>query len=241
MNESLRGIVLHTVKYNEKNAVVRVYTDAHGIMSFLLPQSAGKVARMRRALFRELSLLEITTAITPNRDIFRIIDARVSEPLPMLYTNPVKNAIALFLTELLSRVIVEQEPNAPLFSYIWSAIKLLDALDDGIANFHICFLWNLGVFLGIEPDASTYSKGYAFDMVNGVFIHGLPAHSHFVTGDEAEEVYRLSRMTFENMHHYRFSRAQRNRVLDLSLEYLSIHNSSLGNLRSPEILRALFD
>ena len=116
MNESLRGIVLHTVKYNEKNAVVRVYTDAHGIMSFLLPQSAGKVARMRRALFRELSLLEITTAITPNRDIFRIIDARVSEPLPMLYTNPVKNAIALFLTELLSRVIVEREPSAPLCS-----------------------------------------------------------------------------------------------------------------------------
>ena len=59
MNESLRGVVLRTVKYNDKNAVVRVYTDTHGLLSFLLPQGQGKAARMRRALFQPLSLVEI--------------------------------------------------------------------------------------------------------------------------------------------------------------------------------------
>ena len=142
MYERLRGVVLRTVNYNDKNSVVRVYTDTQGLLSFLLPQSNGKVARVRRALFQPLSLVEIESDILPSRDIFRIKEARCLVPLTTLHADPVKNAIALFVTELLSHVIVEQERNAPLFSFISSSVQLLDKLDRGVANFHICFLYN---------------------------------------------------------------------------------------------------
>ena len=63
MIEKLQGVVLRTIKYNDKNAIVRVYTDMHGVMAFLLPQGSGKVARQRRALFQPLSLVEIVADI----------------------------------------------------------------------------------------------------------------------------------------------------------------------------------
>ena len=185
MYERLNGVVLRTISYNDKNSIVRVYTDSHGLLSFLLPQSNGKTARMRRALFQPLSLVEIESDITANREIYRIREARCLVPLPSLHSHPVKNAVSLFITELLSHVIVEEEQNAPLFAYISSSVQLLDRLEKGIANFHICFLYNLGIFLGIEPDTSTYVKGSRFDMLNGVFTTGIPSHSHFLCPEES--------------------------------------------------------
>lgn len=241
MNERLRGVVLRTVKYNDKNAVVRVYTDTRGLLAFLLPQSAGKAARVRRALFQPLSLVEIESDILPSRDIFRIKEARCLVPLAEIHADPVKNAVALFLTELLSHVIVEQERNAPLFSFIANSVQVLDKAEAGVSNFHICFLYNLGLFIGIEPDSGTYSPGKCFDMLNGVFVDGLPPHPHFVEGREAEAVYRLSRMNFSNMHLFKMNRLQRNRLLALTLDYYRLHNSSIGELRSPDVLASLFE
>lgn len=241
MYEKLRGVVLRTVKYNDKYSVVRVYTDGYGLLSFLLPQNGGKVSRVRRALFQPLSLVEIESNILPNRDIYRLSETRCMVPLMDLYSNPIKNSIALFITDLLSQVIVEREQNAPLFSFLFSSIQLLDELDDGYANFHICFLYHLGVFIGIEPDVSTYRPNYYFDMLNGVFSGTRPIHPHFVEGEEARALMLLSRMTFANMHHFRFNRMQRKRLLKLTVDYYALHHSSLGELKSLEVLSELFE
>lgn len=240
METTMRGVALRSIKYNDKNSIVRVYTDQHGLLSFLLPQNSGKMSRQRRALFQPLSLVEIVADIRPNREIHRIKEARCLEPLPNLHTDPVKNAVALFITELLSHVIVEQERNAPLFAFLFGSVQFLDRAKEGTANFHICFLYNLGVFIGIEPDTSTYQPGMAFDMEAGVFVKGVPLHRHFVDGEEARAVYWLTRITYSNMHRYRFNREQRNRLLELTLEYYRLHHASLGELRSPAVLAELF-
>ncbi len=240
MDTTIMGVALRSVKYNDKNSIVRVYTDRYGLLSFLLPQNNGKTARQRRALFQPLSLVEIIADIRPNRDIHRIKEARCLEPLPNLHTDPVKNAVALFITELLSHVIVEQERNAALFAFIVGSVRLLDKAKEGTANFHICFLYNLGVFIGIEPDTSTYQPGMSFDMEAGTFVRGVPLHRHFVDGEEASTVYQLTRITYANMHRYRFNREQRNRLLNLTLDYYRLHHASLGELRSPAVLADLF-
>lgn len=47
-------------------------------------------------------------------------------------------------------------------------------------------------------------------------------------------------MTFSNLHIFRFNREERNQMLDTILTYYRLHNSTLGALRSPEILKQLF-
>ena len=241
MYERLNGVVLRTISYNDKNSIVKVYTDSHGLLSFLLPQNGGKAARMRRALFQPLSLVEIESDITAGREIYRIRESRCIVPLPSLHSHPVKNALSLFITELLSHVIVEEERNAPLFSYISNSVQLLDRLDDGIANFHICFLYHLGAFVGIQPDTATYRNGYWFDMDNGIFTPRQPLHTHVLAPREAAVMMLLSRMTFANLHLFRFNRDQRNEILDIALSYYRLHNSTIGDMKSPDILRQVFD
>ena len=54
----MRGIVLHVLKYSDKNSIAHIYTDVRGRMSFLIPQGNTRSARMRNATFMPLSVIQ---------------------------------------------------------------------------------------------------------------------------------------------------------------------------------------
>ncbi len=240
MQETVQGIVLNTIRYSDRHNIVHVYTDRHGLMAFAVPQGATRSARQRAAMLMPLSLIECVVSTRPARELASLRDLRRTYPLMSIYSDPVKNAIALFVSEVLTHVIQEQESNPPLYRYIEQAVMLLEQLSDNVANFHICFLYHLGAFLGIEPDVGSYRSGYWFDMNDGVFRPGpVPGHRH-LRPEQARVIALLARITFSNMGHFRFSRQQRDQVLDTTLTYFQLHNSSLGTLRSPQVLKQLF-
>lgn len=241
MYEKTRGIVLHVIKYSDKNSIAHVYTDTRGRMSLLLPQGATKAARVRNAMFMPLSMVEFEARLTPGRDLATFKECRCVLPLTRLYADPGKSAVAMFMSELLGRSILESERNEPLFRFIAASVQLLDRLDRGVANFHICFLYHLGPFLGIQPDTATYREGYWFDMENGIFTPSHPLHSHVLAPREAAVLQLLSRMTFANLHRFKFNRTQRNEILDIALAYYQLHNSTIGAMKSPDILRQVFE
>ncbi|MEG0700124.1 MAG: DNA repair protein RecO [Muribaculaceae bacterium] len=240
MIEKLRGIVLQSIKYSDKNSIVKIFTDTYGNMSFFLPQGGGKVAKMRNAHFMPLSHIEFEANILPGREIYGFRDVRLVYPFSSLYSDPVKNAIVMFITELLGKVLNGSEQNLGLFRYVSTAVRLLDEIKMGTSNFHICFLYHLGSYLGVQPNIEAYSDGYWFDMLNGDFTPMMPAHSHGLKPDDAKVIMMLSRISFSNLHHFKFSREQRNDVLDLMLKYYELHNTTLSSLKSPEILKQLF-
>ena len=240
MYEKLRGVVLNTIRYSDKHNIVHIYTDGRGLMSFAVPLGKTAAVRMRNALLMPLSLVDIEAGMQSNRDLARLREVRRNYPLATVYGDPVKNAIALFISELLAHVIQEPEGNAPLFRYIEQAVQLLEQMPGQVANFHICFLYPLGAHLGIQPTLESYRKDYWFDMTDGTFVPAaVRGHMH-LKPDEAQVIHLLSRMTFSNMGVFRFSREQRNRVLDVIISYYRLHNAAIGTLRSPEILKQLF-
>lgn len=240
MYEKLKGVVLNTVRYSDKHNIVHIYTDGRGLMSFAVPLGKTNAARMRNAMLMPLSLVELEAGVRPGRDLSMLREVRRSYPLATVYSDPVKNAIALFISELLAHVIQEPEGNDPLFRYIEQAVRLLEQMPGQVANFHICFLYHLGAHLGIQPNLESYHKGYWFDMTEGIFVPAaVRGHMH-LKPDEAQVIHLLSRMTFSNMGVFRFSREQRNRVLDLIISYYRLHNAAIGTLRSPDILKQLF-
>ncbi|MDD2960591.1 MAG: DNA repair protein RecO [Muribaculaceae bacterium] len=241
MYEKLEAIVLHTVKYSDKNSIVSLFSKERGRISLLLPQGLGKLAKLRRAMFLPLSIVEVDANIMPGRDIFKIREARTIEPLHDIHINPYKNAIAMFIAELLGRVIQGSEDNRGLFNYLSVSIRLLDSIDEGVANFHICFLYKLGSFLGIQPDTQTYFSGYAFDMEGGVFVPFVRRSATILTPEEAGVLMLIDRMTFANMNKFKFNRSQRNELLELILRYYKLHNSTLGAMKSPDVLMHLFE
>ena len=240
MREKLNGIVINVIKYNEKHNIAHIYTDKLGMMSFLVRQGATHAARMRNAMLMPLSLIEFEANIQHGRELGTLYDVRRTASLMSIYSNPMKNAIGMFVSELLSHTIHEQEQNMVLYSYIKSAILRLEDSVQSVANFHICFLYRLGQFIGIQPDIDSYHEGYWFNMNEGVFTHSPQAGMKLLKPEQAQLLPLLSRMTFDNMHHFKFNRDQRNEMLENILTYYRLHHSTLGTLRSPDVLKQLF-
>ncbi len=240
MYEKLRGIVLNTIRYSDKHNIVHIYTDGRGLMSFAVPIGKTQAARMRNAMLMPLSLVSLEAAVTNGRDLARMRELQRNYPLASIYSDPVKNAIALFISELLAHVIQEPEGNPYLFSYIEQAVQLLEQMHGQVANFHICFLYHLGAHLGIQPNLESYSKDYWFDMTEGVFVPAAVRGHALLQPQEAQVIHLLSRMTFSNMAVFRFTRDERNRMLDVIINYYRLHNAAIGTLRSPDILKQLF-
>lgn len=239
MYEKLRGIVLNTVRYSDRNNIVHIYTDGHGLMAFAVPQGATRGARMRNSMLMPLSLVEMEANTNPKRELASMHDLRRTVALISIYSDPVKSAIAMFMSEVLTHVIQEQEQNATLYTYIYNSVNILEHATAGVANFHICFLYHLGALLGIEPDVSSYRKGYWFNMAEGTFTPHAGA-MRYLRPEQASVIVLLARMRYDNMHLFKFSRDQRNEMLDLILDYFKMHSSTLGTLRSPEVLKQLF-
>jgi DNA repair protein RecO (recombination protein O) len=240
MYEKLRGVVLNTIRYSDKHNIVHIYTDGRGLMSFAVPLGKTQAARMRNALLMPLSLVDLEAGVRPGRDLAVMREIHRNFPLATIYSDPVKNAISLFISELLAHVIQEPEGNDPLFRYIERAVQLLEQLPGHVANFHICFLYHLGAHLGIQPNVESHHDGYWFDMTDGVFVP-TPVSGHMnLQPSEAQVIHLLSRMTFSNMAVFRFNREERNRVLDVIISYYRLHNAAIGTLRSPDILKQLF-
>lgn len=241
MLEKTLGIVLHIIPYNDKVAVAHLYTREYGRMAFLFPQGNGRKARMYRPLFMPFSILELDIDHRNTRELQKIVEARTMLPLQNIYTDPVKNAETLFLAEMLGQTLKMPEPNPQLFAFIAQAIQVLNLIDEGKANFHLCFLLQLCGFLGFSPNMESYHPGYCFDMLNGIFTSSRPLHAYVLDAREAEIFARLTRMDFNNLRYFRFNRGERNAVLDRILTYYRLHQPGIDELHSPEILKALFD
>lgn len=240
MQEKLQGIVVNVIKYNDKHNIARIYTDKLGMLSFLVRQGSTAASRQRNAMFMPLSLIEFVARLDSGRDLGTLHDVRRTAMLQSIYVDPMKNAIAMFMSELLWHTIQEQEQNMVLYSFIKSSILRLEQQRESVANFHICFLYRLGQFIGIQPDIDSYHDGYWFNMNEGVFTQSPHAGMKSLPPDRAKVLPLLSRMTWDNMHRFKFSREQRNEILDMILNYYRMHHSTLGTLRSPEVLRQLF-
>lgn len=241
MKQKMQFIALRTVRYNDRHSILSAYSAECGRVAFAIPAGAGKEASRRRALLMPLSIVECVADVKPGREVSLMSEPRALAPLMGLRTNPIKSSIALFLAEVLGVVLRDGPPDFTLYKYICSSIEVLDLLPTNrAANFHICFLWGLGRFIGIEPDTMEFRAGMVFDMQDGRFRMSAPLHPNYLDSERSQAVAAVSRMRYATMHLFKMSRAQRNELLDGILRYYSMHYAGLQSLRSLEVLRELF-
>lgn len=241
MEEKLHAIVLGTVKHSDRNNVLTVYTATRGRMAFLVPASASRASRQRNALLMPLSLIEITARIRPGRDLHTFTSLTPLTIWSDIYFNPLKTSVGIFLAEFLSRLLADTPPDPQMWNFIADSLRFFDNTRRGVANFHIAFLTTLTHFVGIAPDTADYSPTAYFDIIAGCYTSHRPSHQSFLVGEDARMPRLLMRISYANIHLWRFNRDQRRRTLTAILRYYDAHIPGFSSLRSTEVLRQIFD
>ena len=241
MLETLYCISLRTVKYSDSSSIVTLWTRERGRVSAVVPSGSGREAQRRRAIMMPLGTFEAVAVGSAGTDIVRLRDVRPMGLSVAVSGDPVKGAVAIFIAEFLYTVLRDSAPDGHMsdFLFDWTAI-LAGASRGRLANFPMAFIYNIGHFLGIEPDAGSYAPGAYFDMRQGRFTSTLPlGHTRVLDPDAARVVHMLSRLHRRNYHLLRLNRLQRNQILDLMMEYYNIHLAPLTSITSLDILRAV--
>ena len=240
MLQKTKGIVLHVLKYADASLIVDVYTERFGRLAFSVRMSKSKRSQVRTSLFQPLALLDMEIDYKPNRQLQRVQSMASEYPYSTIPYNPVKSTIAMYLSEVLYRIIREQVSDERLFSYLYYSLLWLDRAERGIANFHLVFMMRLSRFLGIYPNLDDFSSSSFFDMRNSCFTPMLPGHSQYLIPSEASKLPLLLRMNYDTMYLFSFTRSERDRCLELISDYYRLHIADFAEIKSYEILKEVF-
>lgn len=244
MYQTIHAVALRTVRHSDRAAILTAWTSEMGRVALLLNDTNTPESRRRRALLMPMSLFEAQVDPRPGRDVMMMRDIRPTIVCPEIVSNPVRSSLAMFMAEVLGRVLRESgSGDACTYAFIRNVVSTLDTVPQkALGNIHLWFLYRLSVVLGIPPDISTYRSGYAFDMANACFIRpGTTAYHprRVIHPENAGIVMTLSRLIPRNLSRLRLSRDDRAEILDTILHYYTLHHAPLDSLQSLPILHTI--
>ncbi len=218
-----KGIVLSYMKYGDTSIISRIFTKERGYSSYIVNSIRSKNSKKSIGHFQPFSILDLVLYVKESRDLQRVSEFKNHHPLHHLHQDPMKGAVIMFLSEVFSKLIqTEQSPDQYLYAFLEDSIKVFDVLEKGVGNFHLQFLLKLGPYLG-----------YAIDDIENLFN----STSRMIPSQEWQ-----MHMDLLNKEPYgsdiRLSRASRNEMLDIILNYYQ-HHAHMNSPKSLEVLRSI--
>ncbi|PDH46624.1 MAG: DNA repair protein RecO [Flavobacteriales bacterium MED-G15] len=235
------AIVLSTLKYGDASLIARCYCKELGLKSFLLKGIlSSKKGRLKKSFFQPLSLITLNTQIKneSKQGLNFIKEASVKIHFQEIPLDIKKNAVALFLSEVLTQVISEEgDPNSSLYNHIENGIIRLEN-EKFSPIFHLKFLIELSQQLGFYPNLNDQEKEY-FDLESGCFCEA--SNSKYVVGGETAMAFKkLLGTDFDVLSQLDISNSIRIKVLEFLINYFNLHLPRFGKIKSVAILHEVF-
>ncbi len=240
MIRKIRGIILHTTRYGESSLVVHCYTEQYGRQSYMVKGVRKSRKQNRSNLFQPLFILDFEVYHKDSREIQLVKEVSRAIPLNSLPFDMVKSAQAIFMAEVIYRVVREEEPNPMLAHFLLSSIQYLDALEKASPDFHILFMFQLSRHLGFYPQNNFDEGRIYFDLSSGQFIsHCKDPEIHL---DEISSKLWLQYMLseYQSVKESDFNGLQRKLVLDNLVRFYKSHVAGMGEILSLEVLHTYF-
>ena len=143
----------------------------------------------------------------------------------------------MFLAEVLSGVLREEESNPNLYSFLESTLVWLD-VNDQYANFHLLFLLKLTKYLGFYPELTNTEYPY-FNLLEGRF-EPQESGKYTLSGEQLQLLKNLLNTSFEKLPDIKISAKQRQNFLQTMILYFELHLGGFKTPRSLEILNQVF-
>lgn len=238
MQVTTKAIVLTSLKYGDTSLIVKAFTLADGLKSYLLKGVlSSRKGKLKTAYFQPLTQLEIVANHKNKGTLENIREVKVSYHYQTLHTHVAKNAVTLLLAEMLGNSIHEEEENAALFNYLEVALQWLD-INDEVANFHLYFLLVLTKYLGFYPDTHSQDNGY-FDLLEGEFIPA-PCLNPTISGQNLFFFKKILGTNFDELGSIKMRKTNRQELLKSIVLYYELHLQGFRKPKSLAILNEVF-
>lgn len=221
-----QGIVISFIKFRETSIICRIYTEALGLQSYIVNGVRKHGKKTNMALYQPLCILDLVVFHKPQQSLHRISEIKNAYPFQSLFFQPVKMAIGLFISEVISKTIKEGEAHESAYVFLTHSIMELDCMTNGFENFHLSFLLQYAEYLGFKISSATdvlmvhrnYEK-YAPEAAGTLLLQHLIQH-----GYGADH-------TVNNSH--------RRWVLEILVNFYYTHFENMGEINSLKVLQEM--
>ncbi|TDB69187.1 DNA repair protein RecO [Arundinibacter roseus] len=226
MLHKTRGIALSYIRYRETSIIAKIYTESFGMQSYIVNSVRSSRSKSNKiALFQPLTLLDLVVYHKNKADsLHRISELKCLYPFHSVPFLVIKSSLALFLTELLTKCLREEEENLPLFDFLQRAIVYLDEAESGFENFHLHVLTQLAFYLGFGLETTAD------------FSNELRSNHYPQSPDASQNLALHSWLTAPFGVVVALDRPRRISLLNMLLFFYKIHLDSLGEIKSLDVL-----
>ncbi|MBR1515094.1 MAG: DNA repair protein RecO [Bacteroidales bacterium] len=241
MDDKIQGIVLQSIRYGDTSLIVRVYTRNYGLQSYMVKGAFNRGSKNRVALFQNMSLIHFVEASRPAKGTLKYLKdvqlTHVYQSIPFVMN---KSAILMYVSELLTKTITEQEQNEALFDFIQRSMLWLDLVDERFANFPLFFTLEMTRHLGFYPKTNR-QEGWCFDLMEGSFAHDFPVHPYYLDPDVAALLSQLLNLGVDEACQVPLKTSQRRDLLDKLIVFMRLHAPVMNDFHSHEVLKSVLE
>lgn len=155
MHQTTPAIVLSFQRHGEHGHILHAYTRASGRVNYMVYGAGSK--RKSQGQFLPLSLVELTADIRPQRDCPTLSESRLIYLPTQLAGDMRRQAVALFIAEVLYRTLRHPLPDEELFDMLVSVLHEVNEAAD-IENVHIRFMIRFAARLGWAIDETEFPE-----------------------------------------------------------------------------------
>lgn len=233
------GIVFRSMKYSESSLILDVFTRAKGLRSFIVSGVHSKKGKTKAALFQHSSLLSFV-GYDKRETLARFKEVSLAQHYQGIPYDVVKSSVALFMIDVCKHAIREREANEPLYDFIQSSLLLLDQCNSAMHTlFAIKFVLDLSAYLGFQPMDNYSEASPIFDLYDGQYTDQAEGR-YCCTPTTSQHLYHLAKASWTNLADIKISKTDRERILDDLITYYRLHIDQFEQLKSLEVLRAVF-
>lgn len=241
MIQKTKGIVLRTVKYGETSLIVTIYTELFGLQSYLVNgvRTVSKKGGAKATFFQPAAILEMVAYHNDFNKLQRLREYKWDYLYQQILSDVRKNAVALFMVELLSKCLKQPESNPELFYFIEDALHHLDEANDAVTgNFPLFFALHLAVFFGFRISDEYSGEKHYLDLQEGQFTAQQPSHQFYLLDREAAAVSDILKiMQPQELEQVGLNQDIRRRITHAIEQYYAFHIPEFGTLRTLPVLR----
>ena len=106
-----KGIVLRAVKYGETSLIVTIFTELFGVQSYIVNgvRTSSKKGQGKANLFQPSANLDLVVYHQEIKNLQRLRDFRWGMLYQHIFSDIPKNAVAMFMVELLTKCLKQPE------------------------------------------------------------------------------------------------------------------------------------
>lgn len=239
MLETSPAIVLKSIRFKEKSHIIQAYTQHNGRLSLLLHGSKAKSRKFQPALLQPLTLVEIVYNLKSNRDIQTIRDIKCNHPFRSIPFDIKKSSIALFIAEILTKCLKEEDQNEPMYEFLHNSLLSLDKNEQDTSTFQLLFLFHLSRYLGFFPQNNYSVLNKFFHLEKGFFVD-KHISSYCLNEDYSNHLHQWFKLSTHETHLLKLNRNSKQAMLESLLKYYSIHLFDMQHIKTLSVLKEVF-